>query len=73
MNFNKIKASNSTLVYIIIAMAIIVIILILGGADWLRGSQLSQSFRYSHWNWPQILVSIGIGFTIGWAMFKKGR
>ena len=68
--FNS-KASKNTLVYIILAMVILIIILIFGGADWLRGSHLNRSIGISHWNWVQILISIGIGLAIGWIVLKK--
>ena len=65
------KASKNTLVYIILAMVILIIILIFGGADWLRGSQLNRAIGISHWNWVQILISIGIGLAVGWIVLKK--
>ncbi|MDY0253812.1 MAG: hypothetical protein RBR30_05315 [Tenuifilaceae bacterium] len=71
MSINRIKASRTTLVYVIIALMIIVLILILGGSDWLRSSQLNQSFGVSNWNWTQIIVSIGVGFGLGWLVFRK--
>lgn len=71
MSINRIKASSATLIYVIIALMIIVLILILGGSDWLRSSQLNQSLGVSNWNWTQIIVSIGIGFGLGWLVFRK--
>jgi hypothetical protein len=73
MNFKKFKASNSTLVYIIIALVILIIFLFFGGDEWLQGSQLNRSIGYSHWNWTQILISLGLGIVIGWFIHKRRR
>jgi H+/Cl- antiporter ClcA len=58
--------SNRTTTYIIAAVVIIVAFLLLGGGHWMSGMMSRHSsLGMSGWNWPQILVSLGLGFLLG--------
>lgn len=65
------RSSKNTLVYIIVALVILVIFFMLGGTDWFRGTHLNRSIGTSHWNWSQILVSLGVGLVLGYYIRKK--
>ncbi|MFO8022809.1 MAG: hypothetical protein R6U65_10110 [Perlabentimonas sp.] len=71
MSKKTFNSSNRMAVYIIIALTVIVVILILGGTDWLRGARMNHSLGLNSWNWSQIIISIVIGFGLGWLVFRK--
>ncbi len=76
-------ASNSSALYLIAFIVIIVAFFLLGGWPWLQGLlhtsnsmgmatrhgyygiHHTMSFRLAYWNWPQILISFGLGFLLG--------
>jgi hypothetical protein len=60
-------------IYIVVAIAIVVIaFLLLGGGPWIKslghgnGSMGMDSLR-----WGQILISLGLGFLLGWIATKR--
>ena len=58
--------SNSTGIYLIALVVIVIAFFLLGGGPWMRGMMHgSGSIGLNSWNWPQILISMGIGFLIG--------
>jgi hypothetical protein len=58
--------SNRNTTYIIAAAVIIVAFLLLGGGPWISGMMNRHvSLGMSGWNWPQILISLGLGFLLG--------
>lgn len=65
------NSSNRTAVYIIVALVVVIVIMILGGSDWLRDIRVSQSLGVSSWRWNQIIISLAIGFGLGWLVFRK--
>ncbi|NHB68831.1 hypothetical protein [Perlabentimonas gracilis] len=65
------NSSNRVAGYIIIALVAIIVIMILGGTDWLRGFRINQSLSLNSINWSHTIISIGIGFGLGWLVFRK--
>lgn len=63
----RIFGNNNTR-YIIAAIIIIVAFLLLGGANWVRGQLHGLD---SSLNWPQILISLVLGFLIGLVACKR--
>ncbi len=71
MSKKTFNSSNRMATYIIIALIVIVVILVFGGSDWLRGARMNHSLGLNSWNWGQIIISIGVGFGLGWLVFRK--
>ena len=72
MSTGKISISNQT-IYILIAVAVVIVaFFLLGGGPWIRGlSHGHSSTGMAHWNWVQILVSLGIGFLLGFLLGRR--
>jgi hypothetical protein len=71
MSKRRITSINTTALYIIALGIIIVAFLLLGGGHWLKGiSHGSGSMNMANLNWLQIIISLGIGFLLG---FLAGR
>lgn len=64
---------NTTTLYYLIALAVIVIaFLLLGGGPWLKGmGHSSASMGMTSLRWGQILISLGLGFLLGWLTFRR--
>jgi hypothetical protein len=60
-------------IYIIVAIAVIVIaFLLLGGGPWMSGLGHGHgSMGMSNLRWGQILISLGLGFLLGWFASKR--
>jgi hypothetical protein len=61
------------IIYFVIAAAVIVIaFLLLGGASWIKGmGHGNGSMRMVSLRWGQILISLGLGFLLGWVASKR--
>ena len=59
--------------YIVGAIAIIVIaFLLLGGTSWLKEiGNSSGSMGMTNLRWGQILISLGLGFLLGWLASRR--
>jgi H+/Cl- antiporter ClcA len=64
---------ETTILYYVIAFVVIVVaFLLLGGGAWIKGlSHGSSSLRASDLHWGQILISLGLGFLLGWIVSKR--
>jgi hypothetical protein len=63
---------NRTALYVIAIVVIIVAFLLLGGAQWINGLvHESRSISTAHLKWGQILISLGLGFLLGWVVFGR--
>jgi len=64
---------ETRILYIVGAIAIIVIaFLLLGGTSWLKGiDNSSGSMGMTNLRWGQILISLGLGFLLGWLASRK--
>jgi hypothetical protein len=71
MSAKRLKTSNKTLVYVLVVAVIVLLVLLFGGAGWLNGMHGRMSMDYGHWNWTQILISLGVGFVLGWFVSKR--
>jgi hypothetical protein len=64
--------SNSTALYLIAIVVIIVAFLLLGGGPWIKGMIHGRgSIGMAHLNWAQILVSLGLGFLLGLIVSRR--
>jgi TRAP-type C4-dicarboxylate transport system permease small subunit len=61
------------IIYYLIAVAVIVIaFLLLGGASWIKGmGHGNGSMGTVSLRWGQILISLGLGFLLGWIASKR--
>ncbi len=61
------------IIYYLIAAAIIIIaFLLLGGGPWLKGmGHGNSSMGTVSLRWGQILISLGLGFLLGWVVSKR--
>lgn len=65
------KTTNNTLIYIVVIAAVIIVFLLLGGSQWTSNAMHRGRPIMASWSWPQILISIGIGFVIGWFVARR--
>ncbi len=61
------------IIYYVIAIAVIVIaFLLLGGGAWIKGlGHGTGSMGTISLRWGQILISLGLGFLLGWILAKR--
>jgi len=72
MRTRRITTINNTALYLIALAVIIVAFLLLGGGHWAQGMMHgSRSMGMVGWNWAQILVSLGIGFLLGYLVARR--
>jgi hypothetical protein len=64
---------NTRILYYVIAFAVIVIaFLLLGGEPWIKGLGHGKgSMGMTNLRWGQILISLGLGFLLGWLASRK--
>jgi ABC-type transporter Mla subunit MlaD len=64
---------NTTAIYVIAFVVIIVAFLLLGGGTWIREMMQhgSRSIGMDNLNWAQILISLGLGFLLGWIVSRR--
>ncbi len=64
---------ETRILYIVVAIAIIVIaFLLLGGTSGLKGiGHGSGSMGMTNLRWGQILISLGLGFLLGWLSSRR--
>ena len=64
---------ETRILYIVVAIAIIVIaFLLLGGTSWLKGiGNGGGSMGMTNLRWGQILISLGLGFLLGWLSSRR--
>jgi len=63
-------SANTTVLYFIGVVVIVVAFLQLGGGAWVKGI-LHGNQSMASWNWVQILVSLAIGLVIGWGIARR--
>ena len=72
MSTRRMTSINTTALYLIMAVVIIVAFLLLGGGHWMqRMVHGNMSMGIANWNWAQILISLAIGFLLGLVVAKK--
>ena len=64
---------ETRILYIVVAVAIIVIaFLLLGGTSWIKGiGHDGGSMGMTNLHWGQILISLGLGFLLGWIASRR--
>jgi hypothetical protein len=64
---------ETRIVYIVGAIAIIIIaFLLLDGTSWLKGIGNGRgSMGMNNLHWGQILISLGLGFLLGWLASRR--
>jgi hypothetical protein len=64
---------ETRILYIVVAIAVIVIaFVLLGGTSMTKGiGHGSGSAGMNNLQWGQILISLGLGFLIGWLTFRR--
>ncbi len=72
MSARRVSFSNQT-VYIIIAVVVIIVaFFLLGGGPWIKGmSHGNSSMGMNDLKWVQILISLGIGFLLGYLVSRR--
>lgn len=66
------RRETAILYYGIAFVVILVAFLLLGGGDWIKGlTHGSNSIRVSDLHWGQILISLGLGFLLGWIVSRR--
>jgi hypothetical protein len=65
--------SETRTIYLVVAIAVIVIaFLLLGGGPWMaRLGHGHGSMGMSSLHWGQILISLGLGFLLGWIASRR--
>ena len=68
----RVSFSTQT-VYIIIAVVVVIVaFLLLGGGPWIKGlSHGNGSAGLNDLKWIQILISLGIGFLLGYLVARR--
>jgi TRAP-type C4-dicarboxylate transport system permease small subunit len=68
----SISRDRRIIYYVIAAAVIIIAFLLLGGASWMQGMGHGKgSMGTVSLRWGQILISLGLGFLLGWVASKK--
>jgi len=64
---------NKRTLYYVFAIAVIVIaFLLLGGGPWIKGlGHGNSSMGMTNLRWGQILISLGLGFLVGWIASRR--
>jgi hypothetical protein len=60
-------------IYYVIGIAVIVIaFLLLGGGPWIKGlGHGNSTMGMTNLHWGQILISLGLGFLLGWIASRR--
>jgi len=66
----RLRSSNNTAYYIIALLVIILAFVLLGGGAWVKGMNRGGS-GMAGLQWLQIIVSLVIGFLLGWVASKR--
>jgi hypothetical protein len=64
---------ETRILYIVVAIVVIVIaFLLLGGGPWIKGlGHGNGSMTMTNLRWGQILISLGLGFLLGWIASRR--
>jgi hypothetical protein len=73
MSTRKITLTNTGL-YIILFLGILAAFFMLGGGPWVRGMiHGNRTMGLANWIWPQILISLGVGFVLGLIVSRRKK
>ena len=63
---------NTAVIYILAFAVIVMAFFLLGGGPWIKGiTNGSRAISVSSLHWGQILISLGLGFLLGWIVFRR--
>jgi len=66
------RRETKILYYVIAVVVVIVAFFLLGGGPWIKGmGHSSGSMGMTNLRWGQILISLGLGFLLGWLASRK--
>ena len=66
------RTDTRTLYYVVAVAVIVIAFLLLGGMPWIKGlGHGSGSMGIANLHWGQILISLGLGFLLGWLASKR--
>ncbi len=66
------RRETRILYYVIAFVVIIVAFFLLGGGPWIKGMGHGHgSLGMTNLRWGQILISLGLGFLLGWLASRK--
>ncbi|MGD0581444.1 MAG: hypothetical protein ABR974_00710 [Bacteroidales bacterium] len=73
MSTKKITLTNKTL-YFIVFVVIVAAFFMLGGGPWVRGMiHGNRTMGLANWIWPQLLISLGLGFVLGLVASRRKK
>ncbi len=65
------RTDTRTLYYVVAVAVIVIAFLLLGGMPWIKGlGHGSGSMGMTNLHWGQIMISLGLGFLLGWIASK---
>jgi len=66
------RKETRTIYYVVAISVIVIAFLLLGGGPWLRGMGHGYgSMGMTNLRWGQILISMGLGFLLGWIASRR--
>jgi ABC-type antimicrobial peptide transport system permease subunit len=72
MSAKLFRRKNSPATYLIVLLIILAAFFLLGGGPWIKGlTQGGRSAGMNSLHWPQILISLGIGFLLGFIVARR--
>ena len=72
MSTRRVIRTNNGTPYLIAVVVIVVAFLLLGGWPWLKGVMYRNGLmEMGSFNWPLILICVGIGFILGFLALRR--
>ena len=66
------RSETRTIFYVVAIAVVVIAFLLLGGVPWLQGmGHGNGSMRMTTLHWGQIVISLGLGFLLGWIYFRR--
>ena len=66
------RSETRTIFYVVATAVVVIAFLLLGGVPWLQGmGHGNGSMRMINLHWGQIVISLGLGFMLGWIYFRR--
>ena len=63
---------NMAVIYILAIVVVVMAFFMLGGGPWIRGiASGNRTMSMSNLHWGQILISLGLGFLLGWIVSRR--
>lgn len=72
MSARLLRSKNSSATYLIIFLVIVAAFFLLGGGQWIKGmTHGGRTMGMDDLHWPQILISLGLGFLLGYIIARR--